>query len=53
MVNIIVFLILALIVSAAVCYIRREKKRGVRCVGCPYSGTCLAGNCRGANAPDK
>ena len=51
MVNIIVFLILALILGAAIFYIRWEKKRGAKCVGCPYSGSCSAGKCRGGNSP--
>ena len=45
--NIIVALILALILGLAIRRIRREKKRGARCVGCPCSGTCSAGKCRG------
>jgi len=49
MVNLIVTLILALILGAAIFYIRREKKRGTKCVGCPYSKTCSAGKCQGAN----
>ena len=48
--NIIVALILALILGAAICRIRREKKRGAGCVGCPCSGTCSAGKCRGRAA---
>ena len=37
--------IIALVVLAAVLflagrYIYREKKRGVKCVGCPYAGSC-------------
>ena len=47
MVNIIVFLILALIIGAAIFYIRREKKRGAKCVGCPYSHSCGKGGCSG------
>ena len=53
MVNIIVFLILALILGAATLYIRREKKRGVRCVGCPYSGSCSAGTCQSVRAEEQ
>ena len=41
--NIIVALILALILGPAICRIRKEKKRGAGCVGCPCSGTCSAG----------
>ena len=37
--------VLAVIVLAAVVffagrYICREKKRGVKCIGCPYAGSC-------------
>ena len=32
--------ILALIVSLAVRYIVREKRRGTKCIGCPFAGTC-------------
>lgn len=40
MVNVIVSVILILMVSCAIAYIVREKKRGVKCVGCPMAGTC-------------
>ena len=33
-------IILALIVSLAVRYIVREKRRGTKCIGCPFAGTC-------------
>lgn len=39
-VDFIVILIIALLVVAALAYIRREKKRGVTCIGCPNAGTC-------------
>ena len=32
--------ILALIVSLAVRYIVREKRRGTKCIGCPFAGPC-------------
>lgn len=44
MVNAVILLVVAAIVGGAVFYIRREKKRGVKCVGCPYAKTC-GGNC--------
>ena len=53
MANVIVTLILALILGAAVLYIRSEKKRGAKCVGCPYSKTCSAGKCSGVVPPQK
>ncbi len=34
--------ILLIIVGAAVRYIYKEKKKGVRCIGCPAAGCCSA-----------
>lgn len=46
MVNIILLIVLIVIVGAAVVYIVREKKRGVKCVGCPYAQQCAGhGKC--------
>ncbi len=28
------------IVGSALAYIRKEKKKGVRCIGCPHAGSC-------------
>ena len=39
-VDVIVILIIVLLVAAAVVYIRREKKRGVTCIGCPHAAEC-------------
>ena len=39
-VDFIVILLIALIVVAALVYIRREKKRGVTCIGCPHAAEC-------------
>ena len=44
MVDFILIVILVLIVGAAIAYIRKQKKRGVTCIGCPDGGTC-SGNC--------
>lgn len=46
MTDLILVLVLVAIVGGAIAYIRKEKKRGVRCVGCPDGGTC-GGNCSG------
>jgi len=40
MTNIIAGLIILIIVVAAVTYIVRAKKRGVKCVGCSAAGSC-------------
>lgn len=42
--NIISVAILAVIVFFAVRYIVKEKKRGVKCIGCPLAGTCTKHN---------
>jgi len=44
MTDLILILVIAAILAGAILYIRKEKKRGVRCVGCPDGGTC-GGNC--------
>ena len=44
MTNIVIIIIVVAIVGAALAYIRKEKKRGVRCVGCPDSCAC-GGKC--------
>ena len=46
MTDIILVVIIVAIIGAAIAYIRKEKKRGVRCVGCPDGGTC-GGKCSG------
>ena len=40
MINFIVGTIIVLMVGLAIAYIVKEKKRGVKCVGCPMAGTC-------------
>lgn len=36
----IVIAVIILIVAAATIYITKEKKRGVKCIGCPMAGEC-------------
>lgn len=50
MADIIVGAIVIIIVGAALLYIRKEKKKGVVCIGCPHAGVCAkkhgtAGGC--------
>ena len=40
MVNIVAGAIIVILVAAAVTYIVRAKKKGVKCIGCPDSGCC-------------
>ena len=46
--SIIVIAIVVLIVGLAVFYIRKERRRGVQCVGCPDSKIC-SGHCAGCS----
>jgi len=48
MADLIVGGILIAVVVAAILFIRKEKKRGVKCIGCPDGGSCSRkGNCSG------
>ena len=50
MADFIVIAILLIIVGSAIFYIRKEKKRGAVCIGCPHAGECakkLQGGCSG------
>lgn len=38
--NYIVLAVLAVIVGLAVFYIYRSKKKGKKCIGCPYADSC-------------
>lgn len=50
MVNLILVAVLVILVGAAVIYIVREKKRGVKCIGCPYAQQCASrGKCSDGN----
>ena len=40
--NFIVIAILAIIIGCAIVYIVKEKKKGVKCIGCPSGGSCSA-----------
>ena len=45
MTDIIVGLIVLAMVGAALVYIRKEKKKGAVCIGCPNAGTCGKKQC--------
>ena len=40
--DIAVIAVVAVIVLAVVLYLRREKRKGAQCVGCPYAKQCAA-----------
>ena len=50
-VDIIVIALIALIIGAATFYIIRSKRRGQKCIGCPYANSCTKCNC-GKNEDD-
>ncbi len=46
--NIIVIVIVALIIGSITGYLIRARKRGQKCIGCPYAKQC-GGNCNSGN----
>ena len=46
--NFIIVIVLLIIVGLAVMYIIKEKKKGVKCIGCPAAGNC-SHKCNGAS----
>lgn len=40
MINVIGGLVLAAILAAAITYIVKQRKKGVKCIGCPDAGSC-------------
>ncbi len=42
--NIIAVIILVLVLSLASLYVYREKKKGKKCIGCPYAKDCMNKN---------
>lgn len=47
--DLIPILLIVLIIGAASFYIIRSKKRGQKCIGCPYAKTCKSKNCCSKN----
>lgn len=43
--TVIVFVILLAIVGAVIFYLKKERKNGARCIGCPSAGQCSRGAC--------
>ena len=54
--NIIIIVILLGIIGGIVWYLRKAKKRGETCIGCPYSKQCggkCNGGCNGVKTENK
>ena len=49
-VDILIIAVIVLILGSAIFFLRRAKKKGIKCVGCPDSSTCSGncGNCSGS-----
>ena len=45
--NFIIIAVVAVIVGFAACYIHKEKKCGVKCIGCLEGCSCSSGGCGG------
>jgi len=43
--NAILIAVIVIVIGAASFYIYKEKKKGVKCVGCPYAKECAKKNC--------
>ncbi len=43
--NIIIIAILTVIIGCAVGYIIKSKRKGNKCIGCPYADSCGKKNC--------
>ena len=46
-VDIIIGAVIVAVVGASAWYIRKAKKAGKKCIGCPDSCACSGGNCSG------
>ncbi len=44
MINVIGGLVLAVILTAAITYIVKQRKKGIKCIGCPDAGSCSPKN---------
>ena len=43
--DMIIIVVLALILGGALAYMKKEKKKGVNCIGCPDAGSCQKKSC--------
>ena len=43
--DIIIIAVIVIMLGGAIFYIIREKKKGKKCIGCPYAGSCGKENC--------
>lgn len=55
MANIVAVLIILLIVGGALLYIHKNRKKGIKCIGCPSASSCThsCSGCGGNNSDKK
>lgn len=51
--DVIVIAILAAVSAGIVAYLIREKRRGVKCIGCPYAKECAKKSCASQEGAEK
>lgn len=44
LIDVVIIVLIAGILGAVIFYIRKAKKKGIKCIGCPNGATC-GGNC--------
>ncbi|MDO5154724.1 MAG: FeoB-associated Cys-rich membrane protein [Eubacteriales bacterium] len=52
MANVIIIVILIILIGSACYYIWKNKKKGIKCIGCPYANSC-GGGCGGNSSIEK
>jgi radical SAM protein with 4Fe4S-binding SPASM domain len=50
--NVVALVIVLAVVGGAVYYIYKNRKKGVKCIGCPYAATCNHGCTGQAKQPE-
>ena len=51
--NLIIIAVLALVIGGIVLYVYKAKKRGQKCIGCPYADSCPSGGGCSCNGTSK
>lgn len=43
--DIIIIVVIVLIIGFSILYLIKQKKKGRKCIGCPYSDSCIKNKC--------
>lgn len=52
-VDVVIIAVVVICICAAILYIRKQKKKGVHCIGCPSAGVCNKKSCEMAEIKNK